>query len=103
MSFMNMAKQLKDMQGEMKKARAALSAISVTGKSGGNAVVVEMNGAMDIKNVTIDPKAIAKKDEKYLEKMVTEAFADALRRVQKVASSQLGSIIGMAGKNPFGG
>lgn len=103
MSFMNMAKQLKDMQNEMKKARAVLSAQTVTGKSGGNAVVVEMNGAMDIKNVTVDPKAIAKQDAKYLEKMVTEAFADALRRVQKMAGAQLGSITGMAGKNSFGG
>lgn len=103
MSFMNMAKQLKNMQSEMKKAKIMLSAQSVTGKSGAGAVMVEMNGAMDIKQVTIDPKAIEKQDAKYLEKMVAEAFSDALRRVQKMAGAQLGSITGMAGKNPFGG
>jgi len=103
MSFLNMAKQLKNMQSEMKKARAILATQTVTGRAGGNTVVVELNGAMEIKQVKIDPKILERQDVAYLERLVAEAFSDALRRVQKMASSQLGSITGLAGKNLFGG
>jgi DNA-binding YbaB/EbfC family protein len=102
MSFFDMAKQLQSMQGEMKKARAVLATQTVMGKGGNGAVSIELTGTMEVKNVTIDPKLVSKQDVPALEKYVTEAVTDGLRRAQKMATSQLGSLTGLAGKNMFG-
>lgn len=103
MSFMNMAKKLKDMRGQMKQAQAVLAAQTVTGKGGRDAVVVEMNGAMELKSIKIDPKVVEKNDVDQLEKLVKEAVGDALKRAQKVAAAQMSKLTGgMGGMNPFG-
>ncbi|MCD4812890.1 YbaB/EbfC family nucleoid-associated protein [bacterium] len=103
MSFLDMAKQLKNMQGEMKKARTVLAAQTVIGKAGREDVVIELSGAMEVKNVKIKPDLIEKNDVSQLEKLVKEAMADSIHRAQKLASSQIGSMTGLGGKNPFGG
>jgi DNA-binding YbaB/EbfC family protein len=103
MNMLNMAKKLKDMQGQMKQAKAALAAQTVTGQAGRNAVVIEMNGVMEVKQVTIDAQLLEKQDKPQLEKLVQEALNDALKRVQKVAAAQMGRITGgLGGMSPFG-
>ncbi len=103
MNMFNMAKKLKDMQGQMKQAKAALAAQTVIGKGGREAVIIEMNAAMDVKNVSIDQKMLEKPDKAQLEKLVKEAIEDALRRAQKTAASQMSKITGgLGGMNPFG-
>lgn len=103
MNMLNMAKKLKDMQGQMKQAKAALAAQTVIGQAGQGAVVIEMNGAMDVKKVTIDEKLIEKQDKAQIEKLVKDAMSDAIKRAQKVAASQMSRITGgLGGMNPFG-
>lgn len=104
MNMMNMAKKFKDMQSQMKQAKAALAAHTVTGQAGRNAVTVEMNGVMDVKNITIDQQLVDKQDKAQLEKLVKEAIADALKRAQKAAANHMGKITGGlgGGMNPFG-
>lgn len=103
MNMLNMAKKFKDMQGQMKQAKVALAAQTVTGQAGRNAVTVEMNGLMDVKNVVIDQALVEKQDKAQLEKLVKEAMADALKRAQKVAANHMGRITGgLGGMNPFG-
>jgi len=46
---------------------------------------------------------LKKNDVSQLEKLVKEAMADSIHRAQKLASSQIGSMTGLGGKNPFGG
>ncbi len=102
MNMFNMAKKMKDMQGQMKQAKAALAAQTVIGQGGREAVVIEMNAAMDIKKVTIDEKLLEKPDKAQLEKVVKEAIEDGLRRAQKAAASQMSRITGgLGGMNPF--
>jgi DNA-binding YbaB/EbfC family protein len=96
MNLMDMAKQVKNLQ----KARAALTAQLVTGTGGRGAVTVEMNGAMQVKSVKIDPQ-MPEKDRAHLEKWVAEAFNDALGKVQKVMASQLSQLGNLGGMNPF--
>jgi len=95
MGFMDMAKQVRNLQ----KARAALAAQSVTGTGGRGTVTVEMNGAMQVKTVKIDPQVFDKKDAAGLEKAVAEAFNDAVNRAQKVVASQLSQMGGLGGLN----
>jgi DNA-binding YbaB/EbfC family protein len=102
MDLFKMAKQMKDMQGEMKKMRAALAAQSVVGEGGRGALKVELTGTMEVKKITLDPKTLEKPNVEQLEKMMEEAFAKALEKAQKLAASQLGKITGgMGGLNPF--
>jgi len=103
MNMLNMAKKFKDMQSQMKQAKVALAAHTVTGQAGRNAVVVEMNGVMDVQKVTIDQQLIEKQDKDQLEKFVKEAMADALKRAQKAAANHMSKITGgMGGMNPLG-
>ena len=102
MDLFKMAKQMHDLQGEMKKAKAALSAQSVVGEGGRGAVKVELTGAMEIKKVTVDPKVLEKPNAEQLEKMIFESVSQALERAQKLAASQLGHLTkGLGGLNPL--
>lgn len=103
MNMLNMAKKLKDMQGQMKQAKVVLAAQTVIGQAGRDAVVIEMNGALDVKKVTIDEQLIVKQDKAQIEKLVKDAMSDAIKRAQKVAASQMSRITGgLGGMNPFG-
>jgi nucleoid-associated protein EbfC len=99
MDLLKMAKQMKDLQGEMKKTRAALAALSVVGESARGAVKVELTGTMEVKHVTVDPQALEKPDAAQLEKWIAEALAKALEKAQKLAAAQMGRLTG--GLNPF--
>jgi len=99
MNPFEMMKQMKNMQGEMKKMRAELAAQSVTGQSSRGAVTVELTGAMQVKKVKIDPRFLEKLDIDQLEKWIAEAVNQSVEKAQKLASSQVSRLTG--GMNPF--
>ncbi len=102
MDLFKMAKQMKEMQGEMKKIRAALAEQSVIGEAGRGALQVEVTGTMEVKKVTLDPKVLEKPNAQQLEKLMEEAFGKALEKAQKLAASQVGRLTGgLGGLNPF--
>ena len=103
MDLFKMAKQMKDLQGEMKKTRAALAGQSVVGESSRGAVHVELSGTMEVKQVTLDPQILEKPDAAQLEKWIAEALAQALEKAQKLAASQVSRLTGGlgGGLNPF--
>ena len=103
MDLFKMAKQMKDLQGEMKKTRAALAAQFVVWESSRGAVKVELSGAMEVKKVTINPQFLEKLDVPQLEKWMEEAMAKALEKAQKLAASQVSRLTGGlgGGLNPF--
>jgi DNA-binding YbaB/EbfC family protein len=98
MSLSDMARRLKNMRGEMKRAREALAKQNVIGKAGNGLVSIEINGAMKVNNVKINPGVFAQKDVAGLEELIAEAVAEALCGIQKLAASQMGSITGLADK-----
>jgi len=101
MSFLNKAKQFKNLHKEMKKTQAVLSAEIVKGTSSGDLVVIELNAAMEVKSIKIDPKVFEKPESAYMEKLIKEALSTALRKAQKVASAKLSQLGNLGGLNPF--
>lgn len=58
----------------------------VEGKAGGGLVRVRMTGNMDVKAITIDPKAMG--DREMLEDLLVAATNDAVVRAREVASQR---------------
>src|SRR5919204_3378589 len=96
MSFdMNkMLQQVQQMQAEMEKAQEELRQETVEASAGGGMVTVKANGALEIMEIKIDPKAIDPEDPEMLGDMVLAAVNEALRSAQSLVESRLGSAMG---------
>lgn len=86
-------KQAKQMQENMEKAQAELARKEVTGEAGAGLVAVTMTCKHDVKGIRIDDSLLGE-DREMLEDLLTAAFNDALRHVERVAEEQMS---GMAG------
>ncbi|MCX5748780.1 MAG: YbaB/EbfC family nucleoid-associated protein [Candidatus Saganbacteria bacterium] len=89
-----MMKQAKQMQDGMKKASEELSAETVTAGSGRGAVIVTMNGNMEIKEIKIDPALAPTGDAQRLSEMIKTAVNEALEKAKKLSSSKMSSMTG---------
>jgi DNA-binding YbaB/EbfC family protein len=96
MSFdMNkLMQQAQQMQEEMAKAQAELATQTVEASAGGGMVTVKANGALEIVEIKIDPKAIDPEDPEMLADMVMAAVNEALRSAQSLVESRLGGALG---------
>ena len=97
MDMDKLLQQVGEMQGEMQKAQEELANETVQATAGGGMVTVIANGAGDIKEIKIDPKAIDPDDPEMLEDMVLAAVNEAIRSAQELATSKLGGIAGGGG------
>jgi hypothetical protein len=59
-------------------------------------VTVVANGAGEIKEIKIDPKAIDPNDPELLEDMILAAVNEAIRSAQRLMESKLGGLAGGA-------
>jgi nucleoid-associated protein EbfC len=89
MNPFELAKQMKTLQAEMKKAREELASQSVTGSAANGAVTIELSGSMQVRRVRIDPALREGREAARLEQYVAEALTAALGRAQKLAAAQL--------------
>lgn len=89
MNPFDLAKQMRSLQAEMKKAREELATQSVTGSAANGGVTIELTGAMQVKRVHIDPALREGREAARLEQYLTEALTAALNRAQKLAASHL--------------
>jgi nucleoid-associated protein EbfC len=92
-----MLQQVQQMQAEMEKAQAELATQVVEASAGGGAVTVKANGALEIVEVKIDPKAIDPDDPAMLEDLVLAAANEALRSAHGLMESKLGGLAGGLG------
>jgi nucleoid-associated protein EbfC len=99
MSFdMNkMLEQVQQMQSQMQQAQEELAKETVEASAGGGMVRVKASGALQITEITIDPKAIDPEDPEMLADMVTAAVNEALRSAQSLMESRLGGMMGGLG------
>ena len=98
-------KQAQKMQTEMQKAQEELGDLEVTGEAGGGLVRLKMTCRHEVRGLSID-NALLADDRDMLEDVLTAAFNDALRKVEKTTQermSDMGSGLGFpAGfKLPF--
>ena len=100
MDMNKLMQQMQQMQEQMTQAQEELANEIVEASAGGGMVTVKANGALDIVELKIDPKAIDPDDPELLADMVLAAVNEALRSAQDLAQSKLG---GMSGLGDLGG
>ena len=96
MDMNQLFQQVGQMQEQMQKAQAELANETVEATAGGGMVTVVANGAGEIKQIKIDPKAIDPNDPEMLEDMILAAVNEANRSAQSLMESKLGGLAGGA-------
>jgi nucleoid-associated protein EbfC len=92
----NLLQQVGQMQEQMQQAQEELASQTVEATAGGGMVRVTANGAGDLREIKIDPKAIDPEDPDMLEDMVLAAVNEALRSARSLADTKLGGLAGGA-------
>ena len=95
MSFdMNkMLREAQRMQEQLAEAQEAAASETVEATAGGGMVTVKANGAGDILELTIDPRAIDPDDPELLADMVLAAVNEALRSARGLMESKMSGLI----------
>ena len=96
MDMNQLIQQVGQMQEQMQKAQAELANETVEATAGGGMVTVVANGAGEIREIKIDPKAIDPNDPEMLEDMIVAAVNEAIRAAQNLMESKLGGLAGGA-------
>lgn len=96
MDMDKLLQQVGQMQEQMQKAQEELASETVEATAGGGMVKVVANGAGEIKEIKIDPKAIDPNDPELLEDMVLAAVNEAVRSAHGLMESKLGGLTGGA-------
>ncbi len=94
MDFGKMMEQVQQMQAQMQQAQEELKNETVQATAGGGMVTVTATGGGEIKEITIDPKAIDPEDPEMLADMVVAAVNEALRSSQSLIETKLGPALG---------
>ena len=92
-----MMRQVQQMQADMAKAQEALKSEVVEASAGGGMVTVKITGALELKEITIDPQAVDPEDVELLQDMVLAAVNEAIRSAQELAERRLGGAMGGLG------
>jgi DNA-binding YbaB/EbfC family protein len=85
-----MLQQVQRLQQEMVAAQEQLKDEIVEASAGGGMVTVKISGALEVKEVKINPSAVDPEDVEILADMVVAAVNEALRMAQNLAASKLG-------------
>jgi nucleoid-associated protein EbfC len=96
MDMSKLLQQVGEMQQQMQQAQEELAKETVEASAGGGMVTVTANGAGEIQQVKIDPKAIDPGDPEMLEDMILAAVNEAVRSAHSLAESKLGGLAGGA-------
>ena len=91
--------QAQQMQEQMARAQQEVANETVESSAGGGMVTVKANGAGELLEVRIDPKAIDPDDPELLSDLVLAAVNEALRSARKLMESKISGMLppGMGG------
>jgi nucleoid-associated protein EbfC len=92
-----MMQQVQQMQAQMLKAQEGLKDEVVEASAGGGMVTVKVSGALELKELRIDPEAVDPEDVELLQDMVLAAVNEALRSAQELAASKMDQAAGGLG------
>jgi DNA-binding YbaB/EbfC family protein len=96
MDMNKLMQQMQQMQTQMQAAQEELANEIVEATAGGGMVTVKASGALEITEITIDPKAIDPDDPELLADMVQAAVNEAIRSAQALMEQRLGGLAGGA-------
>jgi DNA-binding YbaB/EbfC family protein len=89
-NMQQMMQQVQKMQKDMEVAQEALKSEVVEASAGGGMVTVKMSGALELREIKLDPAAVDPEDVEILGDMILAAVNEALRKAQGLAESKLG-------------
>jgi nucleoid-associated protein EbfC len=92
-----MMQQVQQMQAQVMKAQEGLKDEIVEASAGGGMVTVKVSGALELKELRIDPEAVDPEDVELLQDMVLAAVNEALRSAQELAASKMDQAAGGLG------
>jgi DNA-binding YbaB/EbfC family protein len=88
-----MLREAQRMQEELAKAQAEAASEIVEASAGGGMVTVRANGAGEVVEIAIDPRAIDPDDPEILADMVLAAVNEALRSARGLMESKMSGLI----------
>lgn len=97
----DMMRQAKEMKSKMNAIQKNLSAQKVEGTAKGGMVNVIADGQGTVLSIKIDLDVMEKKDIEAVENLVTSAVNDALKKAQKLMTSEMSKVAGDMGIPPF--
>lgn len=89
-----MMKQIQKMQEDMQRLQEELKERTVEATAGGGAVRAVVTGALEVRQIKIDPAAVDRDELELLEDMVAAAVNEALRKAQEMAQQEMARITG---------
>ncbi len=92
--LMSLAGKAKEMQARMGEVQDKLAQARVHGVSGGGAVVIVVNGKLDVLSCQLDPKLVDEADKFKLEQLLVSAMNDALFKSKKMAAEAMQEVTG---------
>ena len=81
------------MQEKMKETQENLKKIEVEGKSGGDAVIIIMNGDGDLKKITLRENLL-KETKEIIEDLIVAAHNDAKLKLKKKTTEEISKVTG---------
>jgi nucleoid-associated protein EbfC len=96
MDINKLMQQVQQMQEQMTQAQEELATQIVEASAGGGMITVKANGAMEIVEIKIDPKAIDPDDPELLADLVLAATNEAIRSARSLMEQRLGGLAGGA-------
>jgi nucleoid-associated protein EbfC len=85
------------MLSQLRKAQKDLAKEIIEVEAGNGAVVVQINGALKIKSVKIDPARVDLDDISELEHWIEIAVRDGMAKAQEVAAEKMKPLMGGLG------
>lgn len=89
MNMQAMLKQAQKLQKDMMETQEKINETEFTGKS--SIVTVKMNGKKELLDIKIDIEKIEEDDVELLQDMITVAFNDAMKQIDKEIESKMGA------------
>jgi len=85
------------MINQLRKAQKDLKNEIVEVEAGDGAVVVQINGELKVKKVTIDPDKVDLEDIHELERWIENCFRDGYAKAQEIATEKMKPLMGSLG------
>ena len=82
---------------QLRKAQKELKNEIVEVEAGDGAVVVQINGELKVKKVTIDPAKVDLDDIHELERWIENALRDGYAKAQEIATDKMKPLMGSLG------
>ena len=88
-------KQIKDLRSQAKTIQNALSTEFAEGTAAWGKIKVQMNGNMEITQVTIDPELLQEQGKEKIEAGIREASNAVIKKIQKIMAEKVQKMGGL--------